>query len=136
MAIYGVGAYYSDQGDVSGGFIAQKIVGSGWPQANAPELFQYFKAMKVGDIAYIKAAFGGGDITVKAIGLITDDVIRTAADTNDLVAIGRNVIWLSTTPMVIPKPAEKNNVRSNTVYEEFHPEVQAKLMATIGAAIT
>lgn len=126
MAVYGVGAYY-DQ-DVSGEFIKQNLVGVGWNDQDAPELKEYFTSLKVGDIVYIKAAFGGKDITVKGIGIITDhNIIRN----NGLVSTGRNVKWLSTEKFVIPRPKEKNNVRSNTVYEEFHPIVLNEIISRI-----
>lgn len=125
MAVYGVGAYYDE--DVSGEFIQRNLVGVGWDEDDAPELQQYFRALKVGDIVYIKAAFGGNDITVKAIGIILDNDILS----NDLVTTGRNVKWLSTDRFVIPKPTEKNNVRSNTVYEEFHPIVLRQIIDRI-----
>ena len=73
MAVYGVGAYYRQ--DVSGEFIKQNLVGVGWGQEEAPELQEYFKSLKTGDIVYIKAAFGGSDITVKGIGVITNNQI-------------------------------------------------------------
>jgi len=129
MAIYGVGAYYTN--DVSGDFLASQLVGVGWDNRDAPELEEYFKSLKVGDIVYIKAAFGGADITVKGIGIIRDNIIRTSADTNDLVSTGRNVVWLNAEHFIIPRPKEKNNVRSNTVYEEFHPAVQQEIINRI-----
>ncbi len=132
MAIYGVGAWY-DQ-DVSDEFISQNLVGVGWAEHDAPELQEYFKTLKVGDIVYIKAAFGGADITVKAIGIIRDNAVRSRDDTNNLVSTGRNVAWLTTARFVIPKPVEKNNVRSNTVYEEFHPAVQSEIISRIARA--
>lgn len=129
MAIYGVGAFYDH--DVSDEFLANRLVGVGWDGTDAPELQEYFKSLKVGDIVYIKAAFGGADITVKGIGIIRDNAIRTREDTNDLVSTGRNVEWLNTERFVILRPAEKNNVRSNTVYEEFHPVVQQEIIRRI-----
>lgn len=129
MAIYGVGAYYDN--DVSDDFIKSNVVGVGWNEKDAPELQEYFKSLKVGDIVYIKSAFGGADITVKAIGIIKDNEIRKSADTNKLVSTGRNVFWLYTEKFVITRPQEKNNVRSNTVYEEFHPLVQKEILDRI-----
>jgi len=131
MAIFGVGAYYEI--DVSGDFIQNNIVGVGWGTSDAPELQEYFKSLKVGDIVYIKAAFGGADITVKGIGIIKDNIVRTERDTNGLVSTGRNVAWLNIEQFVIPRPVEKNNVRSNTVYEEFHPIVQEEIIRRITA---
>lgn len=132
MAIYGVGAYYEH--DVSSDFIKNQIVGVGWGVNDAPELQEYFRSLKVGDIVYLKSAFGGADITVKGIGIIKDNIIRQAIDTNNLVSTGRNVVWLNTNHFVIPRPKEKNNVRSNTVYEEFHPLVQNEIIKRVTQA--
>lgn len=129
MSIFGVGAYFGGNKDVSGDFIKENIVGVGWNEKEAPELQEYFKALKVGDIIYIKAAFGATKyITVKAIGIIKDQEIITS---NKLVTTGRNVKWLSKEQFIIQKPKEKNNVRSNTVYEEFHPEVLKEIISRI-----
>jgi hypothetical protein len=128
MAIYGVGAYYDNNRDVSNDFISQNIVGVGWSPQDAPELQDYFQSFKVGDIVYIKSAFGGNDITVKAIGIIRDNVVIR---NNGLVSTGRNVKWIVTERFIIPRPQEKNNVRSNTVYEEFHPQVLNEIIGRI-----
>ena len=125
MAIYGVGAYYGY--DVSPDFINNRIVGVGWSEQDAPELQEYFRTLKVGDIVYIKAAFGGGDITVKAIGIIEDSNIIS----NSLVTTGRNVKWINTEKFIIKRPQEKNNVRSITVYEEFHPDILREIILRI-----
>lgn len=126
MAVFGIGAYYDR--DVSQDFINQELVGVGWNENDAPELQEYFKSLKVGDIVYIKAAFGGKDITVKAIGLIKDNEVII---NNGLVSTGRNVKWLSKERFIIKRPKEKNNVRSNTVYEEFHPFVLNEIISKI-----
>lgn len=127
MAIFGVGAYY-DQ-DVSQDFIQANLVGVGWDATVAPELHQFMRALKVGDIVYIKSfSPSSSDILVKAIGIITDDEIRTNANSNSLVSCGRNVRWIYSQGIRIPKPHEKNNVRANTMYEEFHPDVQRIIM--------
>ncbi len=126
MAIYGVGAFYHK--DVSDDFIKNNLVGVGWDSNDAPELQDYFRSLKVGDVIYIKSAFGGRDITVKAIGLISDNIIIL---NNGLVSTGRNVKWLTIEKFIIPRPKEKNNVRSNTVYEEFHPDVLKEIINRI-----
>ena len=51
-------------------------------------------------------------------------LLQSEADTRNIVSVGRNVKWLVTENFEIAKPKEKNNVRLNTMYEEFHPEVQ------------
>jgi len=137
MAIYGVGAYYGgDKRDVSDQFIAKNLIGTGWEFEDAPELREYFRSLKVGDIVYIKvAAFGREKIGVKGIGIIRDEVILGSKDTDSLVTTGRNVIWLSKEHFDIPRPTEKNNVRSNTVYEEFHPAVLKEIISKIKLSV-
>ena len=124
MAIYAIGAYYDE--DVSEEFITNNIAGPGWNISEAPELHQFLRSIKVGDIVYIKAfPPGSPDIIVKGIGIVTDDKLVT--ETN-VVSAGRNVKWLVTDSFRIPKPTEKNNVRLNTMYEEFHPVVQSAIL--------
>jgi hypothetical protein len=124
MAIYAVGAYYD--GDVSKDFIANNIAGPGWNISDAPELHQFVRSLKVGDLIYIKSCSPTSpDIIVKAIGVITNDQVVT--DSN-VVSAGRNVKWVVRESFRIPKPTEKNNVRLNTMYEEFHPAVQEKIL--------
>ena len=127
MAIFGIGATH-DYKDVSQDFIASNVIGVGWNKEEAPELHEYIKSLKVGDIVYIKSTFAGNDITVKAIGIIKDNKI---IDDNPLVAIGRNVDWLFDGNFTISRPIEKNNVRSNTIYEEFHPDIQKEIIDKI-----
>jgi hypothetical protein len=129
MAIYGIGAYYDE--DVSMQFIAANIVGIGWSEMDAPDLHQFMRSLKVGDIVYIKAFPPGDELTIKAIGVIGDSLIRSGNDTNGLVSCGRNIRWISTENFVLRLPIQKNNVRANTLYEEFHPEIQREILRRI-----
>jgi len=70
MAIFGVGAFYNR--DVSQDFIQANLVGVGWSLNDAPELHQFMRSLKVGDVAYVKASPPRSpDICVKAIGIIS-----------------------------------------------------------------
>ena len=127
MAIYAIGAYYGK--DVSGEFIANNIAGPGWDITEAPELHQFVSSLKVGDIVYIKSVSPASpDIIIKGIGVIIDNQVVT---TSSVVSAGRNIKWLVTDNFRIPKPNEKNNVRLNTMYEEFHPAVQSAILAKL-----
>jgi hypothetical protein len=128
MAIYAVGANYNGD-DVSDDFIANNIAGPGWGIADAPELHQFVRSLKVGDIVYIKSfSPSSPDIIVKAIGVITDDQVVT---NSQVVSAGRNIKWVVKDSFRISKPNEKYNVRLNTMYEEFHPSVQAQILAKL-----
>ena len=126
MAIFGIGASYENGTvDVSKDFIQANLVGVG--HDDAPELHQFVRTLKVGDIVYIKSfPRRSRDIIVKAIGVIKDD---KKVKNRTLVSCGRNVKWVDTQEFRIPKPeGEKNNVRNNSLYEEFHPEVQRMIL--------
>jgi hypothetical protein len=126
MAIFGIGAYYEK--DISGEFIRHKIVGIGWDVELAPDLHEYIKSLKVGDIIYIKSAPPRGDLTIKAIGIICDSEIVNADSFGGLVQIGRNVTWITTKGFSIRRNVGKNNVKFNTIYEEFSPKVQKMIL--------
>lgn len=124
MAIFAVGAYYDE--DVSNDFIENNIAGPGWKKTEAPELTQFIRTLKVGDILYIKSVSPSSkDIVVKAVGVVYDDTI---IEDSTIVSSGRNIKWLITDSFRISKPKEKNNVRLNTMYEEFHPVVQKEIL--------
>ena len=130
MAIYAFGAYY--EFDMSEQFKSKGIVGVGWEELDAPDLHCFVLELKVGDIVYIKAfPPSSSNIIVKGIGIIANSVIRTTKDTEGTVAIGRNVSWIVTDHFEIPKPNGKDNVRTNTIYEEFHPVVQTAIISNI-----
>jgi len=131
MAIFGFGTHFGDR-DVSQSFIKNGIVGTGWGCLDAPDVYQFIGSLKVGDIVFLKSASSGSDITVKAVGIISDENIipdeNTSYDPPLELGLGRNVRWVSTRTFTIPKPDGKNNVRANTMYEEFHPDVRAQIL--------
>ena len=72
----------------------------------------------------------GSDITVRAIGIVTDYECKVIPK---IATIGRNVKWLDTTTFVIsnPKNTDRNNVRSNSVYEEYNLDVIGQIIAKL-----
>jgi hypothetical protein len=134
MAIYGIGAHYGKTHDVSGDFIKKKLAGVGWPAVESPELHQFIASLAVGDIIYIKSFSPTSKfIFVLAVGFVRDDEILDAKSTHGLIQAGRNVVWKITERFSIPKPKERNNVRLNTLYQEFHPKVQAEIIKRLTA---
>jgi len=130
MAIFGFGASYGGV-DVSSDFVHAGVVGIGYDYAEAPDLHEMIKTIDVGDVVYIKAANCCSDITVKAIGIVVD----SKNVTNSLITTGKKVNWVYTSHVVVAKPANsKNNVYSNAVYQEFHPDIAARIIKLMSAA--
>ncbi|ULJ59930.1 hypothetical protein [Wielerella bovis] len=121
MAIYAFGANYDDY-DVSQEFIDNAIVGFGWNETEAPDLHNFISTLKVGDIVYIKSfSPSSSDLIIKAIGIIPNNKVKAIPE---LVSAGIDVNWIKTDEFRVLKPKGKNNVRLNSMYEEFHPEIQ------------
>jgi len=132
MDIFGIGSYLGI-GEVANKFIADNVVGSDWKNCDAPDIHQFIISLKVGDIIFIKSCSARSkSIYVKAIGFIKDEEILTVTQI-PYFEIGRNVLWKYTgkaLPIPIPKHG-KNNVRANTIYQEFHPDVQAEILKNL-----
>ena len=121
MAVFAFGANYGGV-DVFDEFIQNNCIGIGWEYKDNISGHNMIRSMKAGDIIYIKNCNIGSDITVRAIGIITDFECIVVPD---IATIARNVKWLYKNSFVIPNPknTDKNNVRSNSVYEEFNLDV-------------
>lgn len=129
MAMFGVGAYF-DKDDLSQKFIDNNVIGVGWTKEQAPALFQMVGSIKVGDIVYIKSFSPSSEkIFVRGIGIVVD--AKEAKPIKNIISLGRNVRWLDKREFEIEKPVEKNNVRLNTMYEEFNEDVQRKILEQI-----
>jgi len=123
MAIYGIGAKYNGT-DISNEFIKHGIVATGWDDYEAPDIHEYFKALNAGDIVYLKACSYSSNITIKGMGIVRNENILDSTHISELVEIGRNVTWIDKEWMIVNRPAQqKNNVRGNTIYREFHRDL-------------
>ncbi len=130
MAIYGIGTKINNQ-QVNSQFYQNNIAGIGWSRAEAPDLHEIFKSIKTGDIVFLKSSSYSSDITVKGVGVVMDNVILTH-NQYGFIEIGRNIKWLSHRHFKIFRPANsKNNVRGNTIYQEFHPDVTIVIMGEV-----
>lgn len=129
MAIFGIGANFDNQ-DVSDVFISYSFIGIGWGIESAPDLHEFIKSLKVGDIIYIKS-FSPTNFKVKGIGLIVDSEILNEETSDGNLTIGRNVLWCCKEKFELQKPNGKNNVRNNSIYEEFDPKVQSVILEKI-----
>lgn len=119
MAIWGIGAYYENIGDVSTQFIQNNIVCIGHSYYTASAIHEMFKSISAGDLVYIKKNFPpGSDLTIMAIGIIT------SMDPYQIqLGFTHDVKWLWIGPAQIASPSDKNNVRKNTLYREYNPNI-------------
>jgi hypothetical protein len=112
-------------------FFQMNIAGTGWDVCDAADLHELFRSLLTGDIVFLKSCSYSSDITVKGVGVVADNMILQSYH-NPLIGIGRNIRWLSQREFRIIRPTNtKNNVRGNTIYQEFHPDVVTGIMREV-----
>jgi hypothetical protein len=130
VAIFGIGAIYDGDWDVSDDFVHLGVGCIGWSAADAPALHEILKLFKIGDIIFIKTSPPGQGIRVKAVGLVIDNQPKTPilnAAGDDLgTGIGVKWVWRGYENLGVIN--DKYNVRNNTLYEEFNPDVQRRII--------
>lgn len=137
MAIFGIGAFFDGRTDVSEDFLRQGIACVGWSQVEAPPLHKLLRRIRTGDIIYIKAHPPGRDLTVKAVGIVTDDTINNydLGRAEPCRGVSVRWIWHGNPEVMHEGDDEINNVRSNTLYEEMSPRVQAAVLSLLFSRI-
>lgn len=126
MAIYGIGAYYYDE-DVSGEFLSKGVACVGWDYSDAPSLHRILKQITVGDLIYIKSHPPDTGLRIKAVGIVVDAEVKKVKN----LGMGVKVKWIWQGDEFIGKIDDKYNVRNITLYEEFNPDVQKKVIQLI-----
>jgi hypothetical protein len=124
MAIFGIGAYY-DNIDVSADFINNECACVGWGEDAAPPAHAILRHLRTGDIIFIKSYNPNVGLTIKAVGLVSDGKTSTFGDH---LGTGVPVRWVWHGEERIGIIDDKWPVRTVTIYEEYHPEVQARVM--------
>ena len=122
MAIFGIGAYYNR--DVSNNFLEQGCACVGWSEENAPPAHAILRHVRVGDIIFIKSFTPNDGLTIKAVGLVREGRVRTFGGLGD----GIPVRWVWNGEVRLGRLDDKWPVRTVTIYEEYHPDVQNRVM--------
>ena len=116
MAIFGFGATY-DREDVSARFVAAGVACVGWSETDAPPLHNILHHIKIGDIAFLKSFAPQIGLTIKAVGIVTG---RKPQKIEHLGRVGLL--------------EDKYPVRSITLYEEYNPTVQERVIELLLSA--
>lgn len=123
MAIFGLGAWHGE--DVTDIFLSNEVACVGWGSHDAPALHKIMTHIKVGDIIYLKAHPPSEGLTIKAVGIVVDDkVVR-------IKGVGRaclRVKWVWSGEEYIGVIQDKYNVRNITLYEEYNPDIQQRVI--------
>lgn len=131
MTIFGIGAYFSE--DVTNVFLKKKVACVGWNEHDAPALHKIMAHIKVGDIIYIKKYPPNEGLTIKAIGIVADDKVTRIQDVGEACV---KVKWVWKGPdEFVGKIDDKYIVHTGTLYEEYNPNVQEKIIDLLTARL-
>lgn len=139
MAIFGIGADWDGDHKLDE-FIADAKACIGWWPHDTEASYNLLKTIKAGDFIYIKST-PPGELRIKAVGVVIDSS-RSSYDNNAMqnnVFNCLNVKWLWHGKVIIlsknsnpPLPTDKYNVRNNTLYEEFNPDIHRIILQLSG----
>ena len=122
MAIFGVGARYEE--DVTQQFLSEGVACVGWQEDHAPPAHAILRQLRTGDIVFIKSFTPQAGLYIKAVGIVTEGKVRKVPK----LGAGVPVRWVWDGEVKVGKLDDKWPVRSVTIYEEHHPEVQARVI--------
>jgi len=80
--------------------------------------------MKTGDVIFIKSHPPSEGLILKAVGIVTNADVRNRSNLGD----GVEVHWTWKGNERLGQISDKYNVRNITLYEEFNPTVQSKVL--------
>lgn len=123
MAIFGFGATYNNE-DVHEAFVEAGVACVGWTRDEAPPLHNLLRHIKAGDIAYLKSFSPNIGLTIKAVGVVLEG---TAQEYGEL-GWGVTVRWTWQGEERIGRLEDKYPVRTITLYEEYNPEIQQRVI--------
>ncbi len=130
MAIFGIGAFWDGKRDVSGEFLSRGVACVGWDDQDNPTAHAILRHLRTGDIIFIKSfsPAPGAGLTIKAVGVITEGKVREVPDLGYGVAV--RWVWPGAVreERRLGKIADKNPVRTVTLYEEHNPGVQGTII--------
>lgn len=138
MAIYGIGSNWNNV-EVKEKFFKNNQIVIGWDKKSANDLYSFISSLKVGDIVYLKSNQPGSrDIRVKGIGIVIKNFVGCitteeyeSTDVTDWNSLFVKVKWIVKDEFHITIPENEGkltNIRAATVYEEYLPYVQNKII--------
>jgi hypothetical protein len=134
MAIYGFGAMFGGDTDVSGDFLQMGMACVGWSEQDAPPLFDILRNIGNGDLVFIKSFNLQVGLTIKAVGVVTDRTIRQYT-VQGCPRHGVAVCWVWQGSDQVGRIDDKYPVRTVTLFEEHTPSVQARVIRHLLGAV-
>ena len=128
MAVFGIGAYYNGTTDMTDDFLSNGVACIGWPSDDAPPLHRIMSHIKLGDLVYIKAQPPNQGLTIKGVGIVTNDEVFRNTDLGEACL---RVRWVWSGNEFVGRIRDRYPVRFITLYEEFNPEIIRRVIGLL-----
>jgi len=132
MAVFGIGAYYDGTTDMTDAFLSNGVACIGWPADDAPPLHKLMGHIKMGDIVYIKAQPPSQGLTIKGVGIVTDDEIFRRRNLGEACL---RVKWVWRGNEHVGRITDRYPVRFITLYEECSPEIIRRVIKLLVSSL-
>ena len=132
MAVFGIGAYYDGTTDMTDAFLSNGVACIGWPADAAPPLHKLMGHMKMGDIVYIKAQPPNQGLTIKGVGIVTDDEIFRRRNLGEACL---RVKWVWRGTEHVGRIKDRYPVRFITLYEECSPQIIRRVIELLVSSL-
>ena len=108
MAVWGIGAYFQGEGDITKDCLKEKVAVIGYMEEEKPRYYEMIQSVEVGDLIFIKSRFMlNQPLRIKAVGFV--DVYK------------RQELWLRRDFYVLLEVME--------IYRKDLPEIQNYLIS-------
>jgi hypothetical protein len=131
MTIFGIGSFFIEDGeDLTNDFLKDGVACLGRGEKDSPTLYEIMAHIKVGDIIYIKRFLIGKGLRIMAIGIVNEHKFIPKPYAEPCLSV--KWVWTEGTKADVSLKWEdindKYNVRSNSLYEEYNPIIQEKVI--------
>lgn len=79
MAVWGIGAYFQGEGDITKDCLKEKVAVIGYMEEEKPRYYEMIQSVEVGDLIFIKSRFMlNQPLRIKAVGFVIDNDANSA----------------------------------------------------------
>ena len=92
MAVWGIGAYFQGEGDITKDCLKEKVAVIGYMEEEKPRYYEMIQSVEVGDLIFIKSRFMlNQPLRIKAVGFVIDNEVKNIPNVYN--AKGIKVCW-------------------------------------------
>jgi len=94
MAVWGIGAYFQGEGDITKDCLKEKVAVIGYMEEEKPRYYEMIQSVEVGDLIFIKSRFMlNQPLRIKAVGFVIDNEVKNIPNVYNARADYVRYLW-------------------------------------------